>query len=730
MPPEQAIRVWTMAGLALLALGLGALLVLARRGAPAGANREGWEGRKGRPHRAEWVEWLVCLALLAVGAYLRISGIGRLHDGRLTQDEAYVDRLNLFEMLSRAPSSHGATYLVHARLLDLWQHVVGFGPLSGRSFSAAMGALGLVFFFLALRATLGLRPALWASALLAVALQAVYFATIALETINALAFLPLLAWLATRCHRRPSWGRGLALGAVLGLSFFTYPGVLVALAAFAAAWLVAAAPWRASRAGRLPERVPWPALLGCALSCLALLATGIGLHRRYYGVEGGHLFRGGGGLDPSLRSWADALAVLLHDAFVETTTWNLIHRHAPFVEWTFWPLVLAGGVVLWRSHANPAARALVLCMPIALVMVPFTGAYPGMRRGLFLLLPVTALAGLGAAWIFRRLGPLWGALLLGALLAHTLVYQLTFGGRLAQRASLGSAFSAEPIPDALLLERLRQHDVVVSADEFLHPWDRGRLRAFVYLARRYGQLELPHDVRLLAEGDPAFVASLTDGSGALAATWQPAALLERLERARPLCFGLVRVADADGPALLRLATPEAASPQDGCPAGTHGRFGPTPCARLGSARVDSMVAHRVRCVDAGCTWPRTDWVYVHPGSVTLELEPPPDAREGPVWIVFKVLHAQVERRTNGVALNGEPIGVLDASLLRPGALAALAAPPAARAEGGPWTVGVGPGPRAGATGWDLFWVALVKGGPEERLDDAIARVERESCGPP
>ena len=724
MPSELAIRLWTGAGIALVPLGCALLLALGLRGAPRGGGAD-------RPHRAEW---LLCLLLLALGAYLRIADLDRLHGGRLTGDEAHLDRIYLFQMLTLQPSFNGGTYLTHALLLDLWHHAFGFTPLAGRHFSAAVGALGLVFFFLAMRATLGLRPALWGTALLSIALYAVYFASFALEPIHALCFPPLLAWLGVRCRQRPSLGRGLALGIALGLSLFTYPGLLVGLASVAAGWLLAALGPLGRRGlaqpGVLLAHLPWRVLLGAALASGALLAAGAGLHERYYGAGGGFLFRGGGGLDPSPYSWASALAILLRDAFVETATWNLPYRHAPFLEWTFWPLALAGGVLLWRRHGHPAGRGLVLSIPIALAVLPFTGATPGMRRGVFLLLPVTALAGLGAAWAFRRLGPLRGSLLLGALVAQPLVYDLALGRGFARQSNFLEDFGAAPIADAVLLDQLRRHGVLVSSDEFAHEWDRRRVQAFPFLARRYGVLDTAHDVRLLAEADPAFLAGLTDGSGAVAATWQPAFLLRSLARAQPLCFQVVRPVDADGPAFLRVTSPGAAGPQDVCLGGTPERLAPTPCARLGANHVQSMLAHRVECSLAGCSARHMDHLFAHPGAISLELKPPPDAGRGPLWIAFRILYSQVDQRENFVTLNDRPVGMLDERRLRQGERAALEVPARARRRAGSWLLRVGPTTQPGKLGWDLYWAALVKPGPGEPLDDAIARVEREACGPP
>src|SRR5204862_2444939 len=95
-------------------------------------------------------------------------------------------------------------------------------------------------FFATVRILLGTRVALWAAALLAVSTYAVHFSAFAVEIGALLFWVPAVAFALVAWLRQPSAWRAAATGLVLGLSLFTYPGVLVAYAAIALGCLAAA----------------------------------------------------------------------------------------------------------------------------------------------------------------------------------------------------------------------------------------------------------------------------------------------------------------------------------------------------------------------------------------------------------------------------------------------------------------------------------------------------------
>src|SRR6185295_3765587 len=133
----------------------------------------------------------------------------------------------------------------------------------------------------------------------------------------------------------------------------------------------------------------------------------------------------------------------------------------------------------------------------------------------------------------------------------------------------------------------------------------------------------------------------------------------------------------------------------------------TSCARLGARYGLSRLIHGFTCVNAYCGPDRVEFVFVEPGSVSFTLRRP-RAPDGPlpVRLVFQVLPASVEKRTNNVFLNGQLLGLMDAAHLKPPNVFSFDVPPEAERPEDAWTVSVAPGDDPVKAGWDVSWAGL------------------------
>ncbi len=697
--PAVSVSLW-------IGVGLGITLVLL-----AGAGVLVWTRRACPPEerRVSAVEAVLWAAIVITGVWLRFGHVSTLNGGVLTMDEAQSTRTYISEVIEFAPAEFGGTYLTQAWLLDGWYELFGVGTYSARYYTAAITLVGLVLFFATLSRLLNRRVAAWAAALLAVSTYAVHFAVFAVE-VGILQFgLPLGAFAFVVWLRRPTALRSCVCGLVLGLSLFTYPGVLVGYAAILAGWAVC---WTAARArGRAPVPNPfahvsprsWILFTACFA---AVVGTGAILHARVYTHIHG-LFAGGGSLDLSWSGFEESLPIVLHDLFVETTTWLEIFRHTPFVDWTYWPLALVGAWCLWTRRGDWVSRGVVLSVPLVILFAVVCGAYPGMRRALYILMPVSAFAALGVDALYARAGRWVGSLIVVLVVGHPVYYQMTIGRQDWRTASFGASFGADPIPDTLLLEALEKHEVIMSADEYPSGWDRNRLIHYWKLARRHGALrERTHALTFVSARDPARVAELADRPDAALLTWSPERVLPAMAKPAGLCFGLTDLQPR--PALIPIVTASRATARDVCLWEGGRETALTSCVRLGHAHPLSHLVHGLVCENAYCESSRPETSYVEPGSVSFRLKPP---GRGPVRLVVRVAVLPPWERANRVMVNGHEVGALDRSALDVAtARLRLDIPASAETDRDFWTVTLGPGGHPGQVGWDVVWVALVPGG--------------------
>ncbi len=156
-----------------------------------------------------------------------------------------------------------------AYLLGAWSLLAGDSTLALRLFPVALGVATIALFYLLTRRLLGARPALFASALLALSLWHLQFSRLILPTILMLAALlaaaNLLAAALEETHRGPRRRTlAIAAGLVVGLTPYidsSFPILLAAVALFCLAQValerehageVAAALWIAAAVAALP----------------------------------------------------------------------------------------------------------------------------------------------------------------------------------------------------------------------------------------------------------------------------------------------------------------------------------------------------------------------------------------------------------------------------------------------------------------------------------------------
>jgi hypothetical protein len=263
----------------------------------------------------------------------------------------------------------------------------------------------------------------------------------------------------------------------------------------------------------------------------------------------------------------------------------------------------------------------------------------------------------------------------------------------------------------VLLDHLRQHDVVVSASEFSHEWDRDRHIAFARLAVRHGLLPADgHTLTFLKEDSPAFAAAVT-GPDTVVLTWRPVQVLNAT-RPHQLCFRLRDLetsSDGKTPNVLHLTDAAHATGEDICPWSGVATRSLTSCARLGGRYGLSRLLHGFACEKAYCDNDRPEFVFVQPGSVSFVLKrprPDPPLVTPPLRLVVQVQPAAVEKRSNAVILNGHRLGFMDATHLRGTDIFSFDVPEVADVAKDPWQVSIGPGDDPEKAGWDVRWAGL------------------------
>ena len=449
-------------------------------------------------------EIIVALLIIGVGLVLRISFLDEFQGGRLTSDENLTSVVYTSAIAHGEPTNNGATHLAYALALDLWYQVFGFTPIVARALSATLGIISLTFFFFGLRSVAGVRLALWSAAFLSVSLHGVHFSKLALEMGWLLFIPPIVFFFLITASQKRSPALAAIAGLVFSLGMFSYPGFLLAAASIIVGMVVG---YIVRRTGAEPFNWKNRHLLIMVLAFLAgsfpFTAFAVYQHLTVFGAA--NLFRGGGGVTLSMAAALAGWSQLAHDGFVSSDSWYLMHRGMAFFSITLLPLALYGVFLFWRAKWQWYWYGFFLAILICIAIVPFTGAYPGMRRALFTLLPYSVAIGGGLIFLLNAMAArartipkmtesmlprlLFKLLPLGILalaVAHPIAYQLTTG-RDTVKWNRGDGFVLARIPFDFILSTLKSHDIVLDRKEFTGMFDGLLYTAYPQLYGRYNQ---------------------------------------------------------------------------------------------------------------------------------------------------------------------------------------------------------------------------------------------------
>ncbi|MBI4345359.1 MAG: hypothetical protein HY553_00785 [Elusimicrobia bacterium] len=642
-------------------------------------------------------ELAACVLLLAAGLFLRLSGLDGPARAGLSSDENFVSVVYVSSVVSGEEARNGASLLGYALTLDAWYRLFGFTPTIARAYAATLGLAGLAGLFGALSATLGRRHAAWATALLSVSLGAVHFSRLALDmcwTVPAFC----LGWAgAAWAWRLRSAALAAATGVFGSLAVFTYPGVLFGLACTAGGLLAAAAAHRLAGRAEFPSFRSGPLLVRLTLAGAAGAAPfvlyALAAHRSALGGFGRQpLWHGGGAFSLDWRAFASGAPEVLRDAFWSAQSWYLPFPGMSFFELPLLPLALLGAWALARRELAWPWLGLLLSIPLAVLVVPLTGPYPGMRRALFTVVPYSiAVAGgtialIDAAVASRSRWRSAAALAVGLLaVTHSLAYLAGPGRQASMYAWDG--FSKRRLDWNDLLPILRSTGVVLPREEFEGYFDGLLYRHTPRLLARYAPGSGPlHEVELIDARSPDL---LEAHAGKALVTWD-AALAGPLFRLGRLCRDRRLRDAADAPFGGIVAGPEGCAEWD--PPATSGM---RESLALGFDRA-ARLAHELRCDAAYCGPDRPAFLYAFGGDVEFSLRRPPGSG--------LVLELQVAnpgpRRSNDVWVDGRKAGTLTAAAVDPAARVARFA--LAPAGGRPGRVRVRiAAPPEGWLGWDL-----------------------------
>lgn len=473
------------------------------------------------------LEILAALLFIAVGLILRFAFLGEFFEGRLTGDESLTSVIYTSAVVHGEQARNGATHLAVALALDFWYQLFNFTPLAARAFSATLGAVSLVCFFLGLRRAAGTRLALWSTAFLSVSLYGIYFSKLALEIGWVLFIPPVVFFLVLSATPTRSVLLSASAGLVFSLGLFSYPGVLLATVSLMAGMAISylaygrnAEPswWRS--AGR------WVMPLAFFGGSIPYTVYALYQHFAVLGVGGQALLAGGGALSFSMVSILSGWHQVLYDALISASSWYLIYPEMTFFETSLLPLGAYGIYMFWRNVTHTESgnrwlwRGIFLAIPICMAIVPFTGPYPGMRRALFVLLPYSV--ALGGGFIFlisaitaQRAVPtlagskhnpsLYKVTSLSILLlagVHPIAYQFTTGRDIA-RVSFSEGYNRGQIPLSFILQTLKTHDIVLDRAEFDSGWFDGLIYThYPRLYNRYNpEAGIRHKVHLVPYGE-------------------------------------------------------------------------------------------------------------------------------------------------------------------------------------------------------------------------------------
>jgi len=673
-------------------------------------------------------ELIAAVTLIVVGLLLRANFLTEFQGGELTSDENLMSIVYTSGIINGEHVRSGAGKIVYAILLDAWLHLFGFSVTAIRSLSTVASITGIIFWFLSLRLLCGQRIALWASALFSISFFGIYFGRLSLEIYLTIVFAPLCLLAYAYWYLHPSRLTAALAGSVLALSLFTYPGSVLALLAILCG-LAAASLWFfvTITSGKVALKPSYVTIRDMATALAAFLVVTIivfTLHYIIYAAPGEAAFTGGGGgyLNLTIASILAAIQHLLVDLFFEGSSWYIYFPAMPFVEVVLWPFFISGVIFSWGRPENWKIRGIILSIPAVLLLSALTGAYPGMRRAVYLLLPFYYFSAVGIVQFFElvknwdqrlltksiSLTPFSGALVLVMVaLAHPIYYQLTYGKEVASR-NLGEGFGTKKIPLELISRLLHSNDVFLYRREFDKYFDHLIYEHYFKMAKRYGNLQADaRDVHFLESRDDPTIMRLRHRDDWRFLTWKSMEVIS-LSKLLPVCVDNKSLTGY-GDLPLIVYRYSLAAKNKGALCARNGEIaGLDSIFYMGFRHPKEKLIHRLDCADPYCDKNRPEFIYTGGGPVTFLLAKGLGGCVPDCQLVLQVDHPHASRKSR-ILVSNKQIGLLSMEGLDEENKARFPIPGKLFNEDGTIEVSITPEPD-NFLGWDIRSAAIVHSG--------------------
>ena len=679
------------------------------------------------------VGFIACVIVL--GLVLRLFFMEEFEAGKLTSDEAWMSIYYTANIVGGEPVRTGATKIVFSLVFDLWHHLVPFTASWSRGLSALLGILGILAVYFWAAASFGIRIALWTAALSCVSLYGIYFSKLSLEIIWALVIPPLVLLLVGKKWNRFSGVSFFFAGCVAAAGMFTYPGTILVFVALALGYGVA---WFLQRI--VLERFGgWPIVSIVSikywvcffLGFITVMAFGVYLHFRVYGVNGDALFFGGGNPTAQWFQIVSNLKAVLIDLFNEGRSWYLPYRGTPFVEVFVWPIALLGARVAWVSRSTWTVRGLIFAIPLIIILSAMTGAYPGMRRAAGVLPFLYLFASIGMVYIlgsrcnsenevkqgrsaahctynvFLR----YAAVITVVIgIGHLIYYQFTLG-RNYTSFNFGTGFVLEPFEYEELMEVLQEKDIVIDFPEGKEYFDKLFYKHYPSLARRYRWgYKSDHNVHFIGDRNDPFIRNLNQRDNWILAGWDPVRIYQ-ISQDFGLCVNLKRFDSYESIPFVAYSFPLSDGNEGGsCQGPEELGFDINNSIMLGYRYSEEKVRHLFECEGPNCNPSREDFIYTRGGVVSFSLRIPEKwTTNAGHELKIHVLNGQRNRESR-VYVDSEYLGLLNLDVVDEVGIVRYRLQPEKYRKGAIVRISIKPSDDPEKLGWDIDQASIVETG--------------------
>ena len=432
---------------------------------------------------------ICALGLAMVSIMVSWIALSGFFGGELSADEYAMSRIYVEYFFSGIRWISGATQLAEGAFLASLYSVFGFSAIVARSGSLALFVVGLIFLYFVVRRLVSHFSALWSVTFLAASSYGAHFSGLALELVAVFFFTPAVLLATIGFLERPTISRGAFLGSITAISFFTYPGQILAVVSLVLSVgvvyllrLLSGRPFYFNLMPSLASR--WRGVLAAVLSSGAVIILGSIVHFKFMGTSR-MLFTGGGGGRFSLEGYLEGLTLIMHELIDETQTYYLAYPLTPFLDRLILPFALFGVIVTWSRNEAHLLRVLALAAVVTFFLIPLTGGALGARRLVFLLLPMSILAATGLEHFIFRVSRLV-AFSVVLLLAGGLFWRKILNFEFSSTSLFESGYCATLLPDTLLLNPASEGgEILVSQDEYGYWLDVAAMKSTLALHTRF-----------------------------------------------------------------------------------------------------------------------------------------------------------------------------------------------------------------------------------------------------